>query len=149
MKIGIIVQTRMGSTRLPGKVLMKADESNLMLDYSINQLKNCKHADEIIIATSNLERDTPIEVHCTKSNIPFYRGDEEDVLSRFYDLATNTKAQVIIRITADCPFVDKSIISKAIKLFQENNIDYLSNVLNRTYPDGLDVEIFSYKALKR
>ena len=145
-KIILVIQARMSSTRLPGKIL-KSIGGMKVLDYIINRIKNIKDIDEYWIATSNNKNDDIIE-KLYKSKINVYRGDEEDVLSRFYDLATNTKAQVIIRITADCPFVDKSIISKAIKLFQENNIDYLSNVLNRTYPDGLDVEIFSYKALK-
>lgn len=158
MKIGIIVQTRMGSTRLPGKVLMKADESNLMLDYSINQLKNCKHADEIIIATSNLERDTPIEVHCTKSNIPFYRGDEEDVLDRHYQCAKIFSLTHIVRIPSDKPLIDPEIVDSIIKFFIENNFDYVANfeitqknnslIFNSTYPSGTEVEIFSFNSLE-
>ena len=83
MKIGIIVQTRMGSTRLPGKVLMKADERDMMLDYSINQLKHCKNSDELIIATTNLERDDVIEQHCKNLHVDVFRGDEKDVLMAF------------------------------------------------------------------
>ena len=87
MKIGIIVQTRMGSTRLPGKVLMKADEKNVMLDYSINQLKTCENFDNLIIATTNLERDNKIEEHCKSIKIEVFRGDEKDVLGRHYLLS--------------------------------------------------------------
>ena len=76
MKIGIIVEIRMGSTRLPGKVLRKADENNLMLNYCINQLKHSKNSDKIIIATSDLKRDDPIEKHCKNLNIDYFRGDE-------------------------------------------------------------------------
>ena len=112
-KIILVIQARMSSTRLPGKIL-KSIGGMKVLDYIINRIKNIKDIDEYWIATSNNKNDDIIE-KLYKSKINVYRGDEEDVLSRFYDLATNTKAQVIIRITADCPFVDKSIISKAIK----------------------------------
>ena len=145
-KVILVIQARMSSTRLPGKIL-KPIRGIKVLDYIINRIKNIKDIDEYWIATSKNKNDDIIE-KLYKSKINVYRGNEEDVLTRFYDLATNTKAQTIIRITADCPFVDKSIITQAIKLFKEHSIDYLSNVLERTYPDGLDVEIFSYKALK-
>ena len=106
MKIGIIVQTRMGSTRLPGKILMKADERDVMLDYSINQLKHCKNSDELIIATTNLERDDAIEQHCKNLHVDIFRGDEKDVLSRHYLCAKQYSLTHIIRIPSDKPLID-------------------------------------------
>ncbi len=134
------------STRLPGKVL-KPINGISVLDYLITRIKNVSYIDEYWIATSTNKADDIIE-ESYNSIINVFRGDEEDVLSRFYDLANMTKAKTIIRITADCPFADPSIISKAIQLFNIKKVDYLSNVIERTYPDGLDVEIFTFDALK-
>ena len=127
MKIGIILQTRMGSTRLPGKVLMKADENNLMLDYSISQLRNCQQSDEIIVATSNLERDDVIVNHCEKLNVNVFRGEEEDVLDRHYQCAKKYSLSHIIRIPADKPLIDPQITDSIIKMFISSNFDYIAN----------------------
>ncbi len=154
MKIGIILQTRMGSSRLPGKVLMKADETNLMLDYSINQLKHCKNSDKIIVATSNLERDDPIEEHCKTLNMDFFRGDEQDVLDRHYQCAKKYSLSHIVRIPSDKPLIDPQIVDSIIDFFKENDFDYVANfeiiqknnslIFNSTYPSGTEVEIFSF-----
>ena len=136
MKIGIIVQTRMGSTRLPGKVLMKADETDLMLDYSINQLKNCKYHDKIIIATTNLERDDVIEQHCKNLHVDIFRGDEKDVLSRHYLCAKQHSLTHIIRIPSDKPLIDPQIVDMIIKFFISNEFDYVAN-FGVTEKDGV------------
>jgi spore coat polysaccharide biosynthesis protein SpsF len=158
MKIGIILQARMGSTRLPGKVLMKADETNLMLDYSINQLKYCMNSDKMIIATSNLKRDDPIEEHCKISNIDFFRGDEQDVLDRHYQCAKKYSLSHIVRIPSDKPLIDPQIVDSIIEFFKKNDFDYVANfeiiqknnslIFNSTYPSGTEVEIFSFNALE-
>ena len=158
MKTGIILQTRMGSSRLPGKVLMKADETNLMLDYSINQLKHCKNSDKIIVATSNLERDDPIEEHCKTLNMDFFRGDEQDVLDRHYQCAKKYSLSHIVRIPSDKPLIDPQIVDSIIDFFKENDFDYVANfeiiqknnslIFNSTYPSGTEVEIFSFNALE-
>ncbi len=158
MKTGIILQTRMGSTRLPGKVLMKADETNLMLDYSINQLKYCKNSDKMIIATSNLKRDDPIEKYCKTLNIDFFRGDEQDVLDRHYQCAKKHSLSHIVRIPSDKPLIDPQIVDSIIEFFKENDFDYVANfeitqknnslIFNSTYPSGTEVEIFSFNALE-
>ena len=158
MKIGIILQTRMGSSRLPGKVLMKADETNLMLDYSINQLKHCKNSDKIIVATSNLDRDDPIEEHCKTLNMDFFRGDEQDVLDRHYQCAKKYSLSHIVRIPSDKPLIDPQIVDSIIDFFKENDFDYVANfeiiqknnslIFNSTYPSGTEVEIFSFNALE-
>ena len=158
MKIGIIVQTRMGSTRLPGKVLMKADERDVMLDYSINQLKHCKNSDELIIATTNLERDDVIEQHCKNLHVDVFRGDEKDVLSRHYLCAKQYSLTHIIRIPSDKPLIDPQIVDMIIKFFISNEFDYVANFgvtekdgilkLRSTYPSGTEVEMFSFEALE-
>jgi len=158
MKIGIIVQTRMGSTRLPGKVLMKADERDVMLDYSINQLKHCKNLDELIIATTNLERDDAIEYHCKNLHVDVFRGDEKDVLSRHYLCAKQYSLTHIIRIPSDKPLIDPQIVDMISKFFISNEFDYVANFgiiekdgvlkLHSTYPSGTEVEMFSFEALE-
>jgi len=159
MKIGIILQTRMGSTRLPGKVLMKADENNLMLDYSISQLRNCQQSDEIIVATSNLERDDVIVNHCEKLNVNVFRGEEEDVLDRHYQCAKKYSLSHIIRIPADKPLIDPQITDSIIKMFISSNFDYIANfgvikknnklILDSTYPSGTEVEMMTFEALEK
>ena len=158
MKIGIIVQTRMGSTRLPGKVLMKADEKNVMLDYSINQLKNCKNFDGLVIATSKLQRDDKIEEHCNSIQIDCFRGDEADVLSRHYLCAKKHSFTHIVRIPSDKPLIDPKIVDEIIDFFVKNQFDYVANFeiyekngileFNSTYPSGTEVEMFSFDALE-
>ncbi len=158
MKIGIIVQTRMGSTRLPGKVLMKADENNVMLDYSINQLKNCNNFDELVIATSKLERDDKIEEHCKSIQIDCFRGDESDVLSRHYLCAKKYSLTHIVRIPSDKPLIDPQIVDMIINFFIKNQFDYVANFevyekdgtleFNSTYPSGTEVEMFTFDALE-
>jgi len=158
MKIGIIVQTRMGSTRLPGKVLRKADETNLMLDYCINQLKHSKNSDKIIIATSDLKRDDPIEKHCKNLNMDYFRGDEQDVLDRHYQCAKKFSLSHIVRIPSDKPLIDPQIVDSLIEFFKGNDFDYVANfeiiqknntsIFNSTYPSGTEVEIFSFNALE-
>ncbi|MBT3939725.1 MAG: aminotransferase class III-fold pyridoxal phosphate-dependent enzyme, partial [Pelagibacterales bacterium] len=142
----LVIQARMASTRLPGKIL-KPIKGVPILEYLIKRVNNIEEINEYWVATSNNKADDIIE-NLFKSKINVFRGNEQDVLGRYYALATQTKANTIIRITADCPFSDPDLIKKAIQLYNSKDVDYLSNVLDRSYPDGLDVEIFSYKALK-
>jgi len=159
MTVGIIVQTRMGSTRLPGKVLMNADEVNLMLDYSINQLKHCKYSDKLIIATTDLERDDIIEKHCKKLNIDVFRGNEQDVLDRHYQCAKKFSLSHILRIPSDKPLIDPQIVDLVIQNFNSNEFDYMANFgvvkkdgklfHNSTYPSGTEVEMMSFDTLEK
>tara|TARA_B100000029_G_scaffold101250_1_gene91540 strand:- start:312 stop:1052 length:741 start_codon:yes stop_codon:yes gene_type:complete len=158
MKIGIIIQTRMGSTRLPGKVLMNADQNDLMIDYTINQLKNCKSCDKLIIATSNLERDDPIVNYCKSKDVDIFRGDEQDVLDRHYLCAKKFSLSHVIRIPSDKPLIDPQIVDLIIKTFISSNYDYVANfgvikknnelILDSTYPSGTEVEMMSFDALE-
>ena len=145
----IIVQARMGSSRLPGKVLKEVNGKTL-LEYLIVRLRRVKQADQIIIATTIKEEDIQIVDMCKKLDVPFYRGSEEDVLSRYYEAALHYKGDLIVRVTSDCPLIDPSIVDKALTFYIENHneIDYVSNNLKQTYPEGMDVEIFPFSILK-
>lgn len=150
MKVAAIIQARMGSTRLPGKVLKKVLGKTL-LEYQIERVKRAKTIDEIIIATTTKESDDPIVQLCQQLSIPYYRGSEEDVLSRYYEAAAEFNVDVIVRLTSDCPIIDPNVIDKVIKHYLENKdqYDYVSNSLTRTYPRGLDTEVMSYEVLKK
>jgi len=139
----IVVQARMGSTRLPGKVLLPLGSSSV-LSFLLERLASLSVP--ITLATTALQKDDVVE-HCGREfGVAVFRGSEEDVLDRFWGAAGNVDA--IVRITADCPLSDPEIISRALDLFYHLNVDYLSNTLHRTYPRGLDVEIFTRKTLE-
>ncbi|MCG6173186.1 glycosyltransferase family protein [Anoxybacillus sp. LAT_35] len=150
MKVAAIIQARMGSTRLPGKVLKKVLGKTL-LEYQMERVKKAKTIDEMIIATTTKESDDPIVQLCQQLSIPYYRGSEEDVLSRYYETATKFGVDVVVRLTSDCPIVDPNVIDKVVEHYLENKdrYDYVSNTLARTYPRGLDTEVVSYEVLKR
>ena len=146
-----IIQARMGSTRLPGKVLKKID-GKPMLAYQIERMQCSKLLDKIVIATSTLPQDNVIVDFCKLNVIDYFRGSEKDVLSRYYDCAITFKADIIVRITADCPLIDPEIIDKSIKTFLNEKVDYFANTVpveTSHFPDGSDVEIFTSNALKR
>ncbi len=150
MNVVCIVQARIGSTRLPGKVLKKICDKTV-LEHDIDRLKRVKNINEIVIATTNLEKDNAIVEEANRLGVKCFRGSEEDVLSRYYYAAKENNADVIVRITSDCPLIDSEITEKTILFYLENsdNYDYVSNSLKKTYPRGLDTEIFSYKILAR
>lgn len=149
MKTVIIVQARMTSTRLPGKVL-KAVLGKPLLEYQIERLRRIESADEIVIATTTNDTDQPIVDFCNRLNLPYFRGSEEDVLARYYGAAIEHSADVIVRITSDCPVIDPGVISSIIGFYIENRnqYDYVSNCLKRTYPRGMDTEVFSFRSLQ-
>lgn len=148
MKKVCIIQARMGSTRLPGKILKEIDGKPL-LEYQIERLKKCKLIDELIIATTTNEEDNQIEGFCLKNNIQSYRGSEQDVLARYYGAAREFNADIIIRITSDCPIIDPDVVDEVIENYENSHFDYVSNTLERTYPRGMDTEVFSFKVLEK
>lgn len=150
MKIVAIIQARLGSTRLPGKVLKKVYGKSI-LQHVVTRVKAVKSIDEIVIATTKNLEDKLIENEANKLGIKCYCGSETNVLQRYYEAAKQSQADVIIRITSDCPLIDPLVISNMVSEFenQSPNIDYLSNTLQRTFPRGLDVEIFTRNALER
>jgi spore coat polysaccharide biosynthesis protein SpsF len=155
-KIYAIIQARMGSTRLPGKVL-KLIMGKPMLWYLVSRLKNVHGLKDIIVATSTNKDDDEIEKFCMEENFLVFRGNETDVLDRFYQAATSHDTEHIIRITADCPLIDPSVIQQVINVYFEKSYDYFAvatgaGVANKDFsgrfPDGMDAEIFSYALLK-
>lgn len=147
MKTVIIIQARMTSTRLPGKVLKTVMDKPL-LEYQIERLKRIKAVDEIIVATTVNSTDEPIVDFCRKLNIAVYRGSEHDVLSRYYEAAVKHQADVVVRVTSDCPVIDSDLIEDIITYYNTSKkYDYVSNCQKRTYPRGMDTEVFSFKCL--
>jgi spore coat polysaccharide biosynthesis protein SpsF len=150
MRIGIIVQARMGSTRFPGKVL-KEIQGKSLLELQFNRLKRSQKVDNVIIATSYESNDDCIAELCHDLSIPCFRGSEKDVLERYYLAAKHYDLDVIIRTNGDCPFIDATIIDNLISIWQLNfpRFDYVSNILEETFPLGMHIEIFSLSAIKR
>ena len=147
MNIVVIVQARVGSTRLPKKVLKKI-KNKMILDYVIERLKSCKKADDIILATTKNKMDDILEKYGIENRVKYFRGNEEDVLSRYYETAKKYGADVIVRITSDCPLIDPEIVDEMIKKHIESKADYTSNVIKRTFPRGMDIEIFNFDTLE-
>ena len=146
---GCIIQARMGSNRLPGKVMEFLDDENPSLYYSITQIKNVKKVDKIIVATTQQKEDDVIYNFSERMNVECFRGSSDDVLDRYYKCAQENKLNEIIRITADCPLIDPQIIDEMITEFENSNCDYIQNLEPRTFPDGMDIEIFGFDILKR
>lgn len=146
MNIVAIVQARLGSTRLPKKVLKKIKEK-VVLDYVIERLGLCNSINDIVLATTTNGKDDVIERYAINRRIHYFRGSEEDVLSRYYEAAREYKADVIVRITSDCPLIDPEIVDEIIKKHIENKADYTSNIIKRTYPRGVDTEVFNFNVL--
>ena len=146
MKTVIIIQARMLSKRLPGKVLKKI-LGKPMIELIIQRLKKCKEVNEIIVATSKDNSNQKLDEHLRKMKINYFRGDEEDVLNRFYYAAKKNNARIIVRITADCAVADPRLIDEFIKKFKKEKVEYLSNAFPYSYPDGLDIEVFSFAFL--
>jgi spore coat polysaccharide biosynthesis protein SpsF (cytidylyltransferase family) len=140
-----IIQARMSSTRLPGKVLLPLSDKPV-LEHVIQRVRNCKLVDKVVVATTVHDSDDIIEDWCKKNNFEYYRGSLEDVLDRFYKVASQFKAENILRITADCPVIDSGIIDEVIEKYHEGNFDFYG--LSGEFPDGLDCTMFSFKALE-
>lgn len=147
MKVTAIVQARMGSTRLPGKILKEVNGKPLLL-HQIERLMRSKLINNLIIATTLNEQDDEVVDFCRKHNIDYYRGSEDNVLERYYKTWEQYGGEAIVRLTSDCPIIDPEIVDKTIQYFLDNSYDYVSNTVKRTFPRGLDTEIFSSKTLK-
>ncbi len=141
-----IVQARMSSTRLPGKVL-KSVKNTTMLEYQLSRVSLSKFIDKIVVATSIDKSDDAIVDICNNIGVEVFRGSLSNVLERFYQCASKYLPENVVRITADCPIIDPLIIDNVIRLHEETNSDYTSNVFPRSFPDGLDVEIMTYQLL--
>ena len=142
----IIVQARMTSTRLPGKVLLPL-AGEPMLTRLVERLRRVQRADGIVVATTTNATDDPIAALCAQLGVPCHRGSEHDVLSRYADAARLQGADVVVRITSDCPLIDPALIDQVIATHEEGDSDYVSNMLPPTWPYGMAVEVFSAAAL--
>jgi len=143
-----IIQARMGSSRLPGKVMMSIDEQNTLLHYVIQQLKFSELTKNIIIATTTSKKDDSIVDFATKMNLDHFRGEVDNVLDRYYQCAKNFSVSTIVRISADDPLIDPTVIDRVIEKFYSNSYDYVSNTHPRTFPQGNEIEVFSFETLE-
>jgi spore coat polysaccharide biosynthesis protein SpsF (cytidylyltransferase family) len=142
-----IIQARCGSTRLPGKILMKI-KGKSVLEHVINRVQKSKFISDIVVATTLKKEDLKIVELCALKNIRVFCGSIDDVLDRFFQIAKLLKPKNIVRITSDCPLIDPNIIDSVIATHISENADYTSNTLKETFPDGEDVEVFTFNALK-
>ena len=148
MKVVAIVQARMGSTRMPNKV-MKPIAGVPMIELLLARLARSSEIDQIVLATSTDANNTPLIEHVQKLGYTCVRGSENDVLDRYLVAARQAQADVVVRITGDCPLIDPVLVDQAIAQFRMENLDYLSNGAPASYPDGLDTEVFTLQALER
>lgn len=150
MLIGAIIQARMGSTRLPGKVLRNILDKP-MLWHLIKRLQKSNLIEKILIATTRNEIDHAIIKVAQETGVDYFTGNENDVLDRYYQTAKEFHIDPVVRITADCPLIDPKVTDRTISYYVKNNgmVDYVSNAMPPTYPDGLDTEVFSFAALEK
>lgn len=144
----IVTQARIGSSRFPEKILKSIGDETL-LSIHLKRLKKSEYATKIIVATTFEEKSNLIINIAEKEGVCVFQGSTNDVLDRFYQAVKNENANLIVRITSDCPLIDSSIIDKVIVMVVENYLDYGSNTLIENYPDGQDVEVFKFSALER
>lgn len=149
MNVVAIIQARMTSTRLPGKVLREVLGKPL-LEYQVERLRRCRHLDELVVATTRNAADDPIVALCERLAVPTHRGSEHDVLERYFDAATRFQADPVVRLTSDCPIIDPAVVDRVVSFYLEHpgQYDHVSNAIVRTYPRGMDTEVFSYAALQ-
>lgn len=143
-----IVQARMSSTRLPGKI-MKTILGKTVLELQLERMSFSKKCGKIIVATSTNPNDDVLEKLCVEKGIEIFRGDENDLLDRHYQCALKYNAKIVSKIPSDCPLIDARIIDEVFDYFDSTNFDFVSNLHPATFPDGNDVEIFTIDALKR
>lgn len=148
MKIICIVQARMGSERLPGKV-MREINGKPMISYTLNALKKSRYIDQVILATSTLEINNPLAEYVSKNGFELFRGSEENVLERFKMVSDKYNGDIIIRVTGDCPLIDPIIVDNVVTKFMMYDYDYVRLDVPNTFQRGFDVEVFSKSALDK
>jgi spore coat polysaccharide biosynthesis protein SpsF (cytidylyltransferase family) len=143
-----IIQARMGSSRLPGKVLMDL-EGATVLARVVRRLERSRQIDKLVVATTCEPEDAAIVAECERLHVSCFRGSEPDVLDRYYRAAHENAADTVVRVTSDCPLIDPELVDETVEVFRDENAEYASNVFPRTYPRGLDTEVFTVAALDR
>lgn len=146
-KIVAILQARTNSSRLPGKVLKHLGDTTMFV-YQARRVLQSTKIKHLVVATSDQQSDDAIEEICVHENLSCFRGSLDDVLSRFYGAANAYQADIVVRLTADCPLIDAVIIDQCIDMFTQRGFDYVSNCHERTFADGMDVEVFHSKSLE-
>lgn len=149
LKVVAILQARMGSSRLPGKILKKVLGREL-LSFEIERIRRCQTLDECVVATTTLAADDQVVDLCYHLSVNVFRGDSDDVLDRYNEAAKQHSADVIVRVTGDCPLIDPEIVDHVVEFYIKNfpAYDYVSNTRKLSYPRGLDVEVFSRASLE-
>lgn len=147
MKIQVFLQARLGSARLPKKVLLKVLGKSI-IELTVERLRRVQGLHSVVLVTGPKEKNEELVQEAERIGIPYFCGEEENVLDRFYQAAKVFEPDIIIRVTGDCPLIDANLIQEGLKVFQEGNYDIVANTRVRTYPDGMDFEVFSAKALE-
>jgi glutamate-1-semialdehyde 2,1-aminomutase len=143
----VIVQARMGSTRFPGKVTKRLPGGRSMIEFLLERLRAAKTINQIVVATTEREIDDELADHIAELGFEVFRGNESDVLDRYYRAAESRSPDVVVRVTGDCPLIDPSLVDEVVRALRDQKADYATNTLPPTYPDGLDVEAFTFQAL--
>ena len=147
-RIVATIEARMTSSRLPGKVLLPA-AGRPMLGHLVRRLKKVASLSRIVLATTANKTDDVLEGFAKKSDIAVFRGSEDDVMGRVLNAAESAGADIVVEITGDCPIIDPSIVEQCVQMFLKNDCDYLSNVIHRSYPIGMDTQVFPLTVLRR
>ncbi|MBP9694933.1 MAG: glycosyltransferase family protein [Candidatus Magasanikbacteria bacterium] len=150
MKIIGIIQARMGSTRLPGKMLLSLG-GKLVIEHVFGRARAAKKISQVVLATTTSPADDPLAAWATEQGIPYFRGSESDVLDRYYECAKLFEADAVVRLTGDCPLLDPQVIDGVVDAYVsvDGKYEYVSNIHPPTFPDGLDTEVFSFGALEK
>lgn len=144
----ISIEARMTSTRLPGKVMKPIWKDMSSLEFMVNRLKKVANIDNIIVATTTNGSDEPIVELCSKLGVEVYRGDEDDVLTRVLEAHEHFNSDIVVELTGDCPLIDPQVVDSCLEYYKKNDFDYVSNCLIRSFPDGMDVQVYSIETLK-
>ena len=143
-----IIQARMSSRRLPGKMLLPLGDTTI-IGHTVRQVQKAKNVDHVVVATSDDTSDDALTAFCEKTGVEVFRGNLNDVLDRYYHAAKKAAADTVVRVTGDCPLIDPAVIDRAVEEYKKGNVDYLSTGhVASTFPDGTDVEVFSFAALE-
>jgi len=148
MKVLLITQARIGSTRLPGKVLLPIGEETL-LSVHLSRLCECTTVNQIVVATTFEDGVQSLIDICREAEVDCIQGSLEDVLDRFYQASIEYQPDLVVRVTSDCPLLDSRVVDKVVRKAIETNVDYCANIITEDFPDGQDVEVFKFSALER
>lgn len=147
MKVVAVIQARMGSTRLPGKIMLPLN-CKPVLTHVIKRTKSADVVNEVVVATSENKRDDIVAYQAKQDGATVYRGSEDDVLGRMFKSAQATSADIVIRITSDCPLISPDVLDYVVTQLEHLDVDYSANILERTFPRGLDVEAFTFDSFR-